>query len=145
MLILWLFYEGRELFPKLGHVLWIDSMDLLEPREKRTREISGWPSFSFRLFLGALKSKVFTTPCIFNVFLQVMPIITPTFPHQNSTFNVTTNTLKLIKEKMCVASEICLNIKLGSETWEALFQVSDVMNTIQGDWKWDNHSWAKLS
>ena len=52
-----------------------------------------------------------------------MPILTPTYPHQNSTFNVTANTLKLIKEKMGVAADICDQIMEGKETWETLFQV----------------------
>ena len=54
-----------------------------------------------------------------------MPILTPTYPHQNSTFNVTANTLKLIKEKMGVAADICDQIMEGKETWETLFQVID--------------------
>lgn len=73
-----------------------------------------------------------------------MPILTPTFPHQNSTFNVTNNTLRLIREKMCVASEICSNIKLGSETWEALFQVFETTSGVNKDLAW-LFPWTKLN
>ena len=54
---------------------------------------------------------------------QVMPILTPTFPHQNSTFNVTANTLKLIIEKMAVAAQTCDLIMQGEDSWDTLFQV----------------------
>ena len=52
-----------------------------------------------------------------------MPILTPTFPHQNSTFNVTSNTLRLIREKMVVAADICDGVLKGEDSWETLFQV----------------------
>jgi hypothetical protein len=37
---------------------------------------------------------------------------------------VTANTLRLIKEKMGVAAEICDRILERKETWETLFQVN---------------------
>ncbi len=55
---------------------------------------------------------------------QVMPIITPTYPHINSTFNVTPSTLKLIQEKMTRAEELCQKIFKGEEKWETLFKVN---------------------
>ncbi len=54
---------------------------------------------------------------------QVMPIITPTYPHMNSTFNVTSSTLKLIQEKMTRAQQLCNKIFNGEETWNTLFKV----------------------
>jgi poly(A) polymerase Pap1 len=39
-----------------------------------------------------------------------MPIITPTYPHQNSAFNVTGHALKTIRSKMEKARDICRDI-----------------------------------
>ena len=59
---------------------------------------------------------------------QVMPILTPTFPHQNSTFNVTANMLCLITEKMVVAAQTCDRIMKGDDSWETLFKVRPLCN-----------------
>lgn len=56
-----------------------------------------------------------------------MPIITPTYPHINSTFNVSSNTLKIIKNKLAKANEICRAIGEGRETWESLFKVDLIL------------------
>jgi len=50
-------------------------------------------------------------------------VITPTFPHINSTFNVTHSTLKLIQDKMSKAHALCQEILEGREEWETLFRV----------------------
>ncbi len=52
-----------------------------------------------------------------------MPIITPTYPHLNSTFNVTSSTLKLIQDKMARAHRLCKRIFDGEESWVTLFKV----------------------
>ena len=54
---------------------------------------------------------------------QVMPIITPTYPHLNSSFNVSQNIKKLIQQKMLVAAGTCDKIVRGEESWDALFKV----------------------
>ena len=57
--------------------------------------------------------------------LQVMPIITPTYPHINSSFNVSGNTKKLIQQKMLVAAGTCDRIMEGKESWDSLFKVTN--------------------
>ena len=52
-----------------------------------------------------------------------MPIITPTFPHLNSSFNVSSNTMKLIQQKMLVAAGTCDKIVEGKDSWDSLFKV----------------------
>ena len=52
-----------------------------------------------------------------------MPIITPTYPHMNSGFNVSASTLKLIKDKMARARELVQKIFNGDELWITLFKV----------------------
>ena len=54
---------------------------------------------------------------------QVMPIITPTYPHLNSSFNVSNNTKKLIQQKMLVAAGTCDKIVEGKDSWDSLFKV----------------------
>ena len=39
-----------------------------------------------------------------------MPILTPTYPHQNSAFNVSANTLKTIRGKMAAAKRLAEEI-----------------------------------
>ncbi len=53
-----------------------------------------------------------------------MPVLTPTYPHINSTFNVTPTTLKLIQDKMVRARQLCEQIFRGEEQWTTLFKVS---------------------
>ena len=60
--------------------------------------------------------------------LQVMPIITPTYPHLNSTFNVTISTLNLIQERMRSADALCKKILNGQEKWEALFRTQPILD-----------------
>jgi poly(A) polymerase Pap1 len=50
---------------------------------------------------------------------------------QNSTFNVTANTLRLIQEKMVVAADICDAILDDNESWETLFQVQILPNSYK--------------
>lgn len=53
---------------------------------------------------------------------HVMPIITPAFPEQNSTHNVTRSTATVIKNEICEALEICRDISEGKSKWTALFE-----------------------
>ena len=55
---------------------------------------------------------------------HVMPVITPTYPHLNSTFNVSHSTLNLIQAKMRRAKETCDKVFNGEDNWDSLFQVS---------------------
>ena len=69
--------------------------------------------------------------CIFCLVLQVMPILTTTYPLMNSTFNVSQHTLKLIQEKMLVAAEICDRILEGAQDqWETLFKVKQIVYNL---------------
>ena len=57
-----------------------------------------------------------------------MPIITPTKPPINSTFNVTPSALALIQTKMSKAAEMCNSIFKAEETWEALFETNHIFH-----------------
>ena len=51
-----------------------------------------------------------------------MPIITPAFPEQNSTYNVTNSTKKVIVSELEEAGIITDEIFIGKSTWEKLFE-----------------------
>lgn len=53
---------------------------------------------------------------------HVMPIITPAFPEQNSTHNVTRSTMTVIKEELNIAKDICQKISDGKAQWSELFE-----------------------
>lgn len=61
---------------------------------------------------------------------HVMPIITPTFPHQNSTFNVTHSTLALITDKLRKGEATCARIFQGEDTWDELFKVYNLLSLL---------------
>ena len=52
---------------------------------------------------------------------QLMKIITPAYPAQNSTFNVTNSTLNVLKDAFRAGRETCAKILLGQAKWEALW------------------------
>ena len=51
-----------------------------------------------------------------------MPIITPAYPQQNSTFNVCASTLEVMKEEFKQSLDICEEIMQGKATWDKLFE-----------------------
>jgi poly(A) polymerase len=53
---------------------------------------------------------------------HLMPIITPAFPQQNSTFNVTSSTLEVMVREMKEGLELTTNILEGKVKWTALFE-----------------------
>ncbi|KAF1749861.1 hypothetical protein GCK72_016406 [Caenorhabditis remanei] len=53
---------------------------------------------------------------------HLMPIITPAFPQQNSTHNVTRSTMQVIRTEICEGLEICRDISEGKCGWDALFK-----------------------
>ncbi|KFD55236.1 hypothetical protein M514_03877 [Trichuris suis] len=56
---------------------------------------------------------------------HLMPIITPAFPQQNSTFNVTTSTRTIIEEAMNEALDVTMDILVGKSSWAKLFEPSN--------------------
>jgi poly(A) polymerase len=56
---------------------------------------------------------------------HVMPIITPSYPQQNSTFNVTRSTRTIIIEQFKQAKEITDEIIKGTKSWDAFFESID--------------------
>ncbi|KAJ1697304.1 hypothetical protein LUZ63_005816 [Rhynchospora breviuscula] len=54
--------------------------------------------------------------------LQLMPIITPAYPAMNSSFNVSTSTLKFMTEEFRRGHEICKAIEEDRAEWMALFK-----------------------
>lgn len=53
---------------------------------------------------------------------HLMPIITPAYPQQNSTFNVSTSTRTVIMEEFRAGLSITDEIMLGKCSWERLFE-----------------------
>uniref|UniRef100_A0A7E4V747 polynucleotide adenylyltransferase n=1 Tax=Panagrellus redivivus TaxID=6233 RepID=A0A7E4V747_PANRE len=53
---------------------------------------------------------------------HLMPIITPAYPEQNSTFNVTKSTRKIITNEILDGLQIILDITGGTATWNKLFE-----------------------
>jgi poly(A) polymerase len=53
---------------------------------------------------------------------HLMPIITPAYPQQNSTFNVSISTSKVIQNSFKEGMEITDEIMLGKADWDKLFQ-----------------------
>ncbi|WP_459806125.1 poly(A) polymerase, partial [Herbidospora sp. RD11066] len=53
---------------------------------------------------------------------HLMPIITPAYPQQNSTFNVSMSTRTIMKEEFDLGLEITSDALMGKSTWDALFQ-----------------------
>jgi len=53
---------------------------------------------------------------------HIMPIITPAYPQQNSTFNVTQSTLKVMQEEFKSSLAICEEILAGKCGWDRLFE-----------------------
>lgn len=56
---------------------------------------------------------------------HLMPIITPSYPQQNSTFNVTNSTKEIMKEEFHYASNIIDQIITGKAAWSTLFEPVD--------------------
>ncbi|KAJ6219252.1 hypothetical protein RDWZM_005064 [Blomia tropicalis] len=53
---------------------------------------------------------------------HLMPIITPSYPQQNSTFNVTMSTKEIIREEFQAASVLMDSIISGCVSWKKLFE-----------------------
>lgn len=53
---------------------------------------------------------------------HLMPIITPAYPQQNSTFNTTQSTRAVMVEEFMMGLQITEDIMLGKATWDRLFQ-----------------------
>ncbi|KAK6255550.1 hypothetical protein SCA6_016855 [Theobroma cacao] len=53
---------------------------------------------------------------------HLMPIITPTYPCMNSSYNVSTNTLRVMTEQFQYGNNICEEIQLNKVKWSALFE-----------------------
>lgn len=52
---------------------------------------------------------------------HLMPIITPAYPQQNSTFNVTFSTRTVLTNEFKTALEVCTDILEGKKEWKELF------------------------
>ncbi|KAH7651213.1 poly(A) polymerase protein [Dioscorea alata] len=51
-----------------------------------------------------------------------MPIITPAYPCMNSSYNVSTSTLRVMMEQFQNGNKICEEIELSKASWSALFE-----------------------
>ena len=54
--------------------------------------------------------------------MHKMPIITPAYPEQNTTFNVRKSTLSVMQEEFERAQKICMLISLNKTEWDVLFE-----------------------
>ncbi|KAK3156406.1 hypothetical protein QOZ80_2AG0106870 [Eleusine coracana subsp. coracana] len=53
---------------------------------------------------------------------HLMPIITPAYPCMNSSYNVSTSTLRVIMEQFQFGNKMCQEIELNRANWAALFE-----------------------
>ncbi|XP_068729674.1 poly(A) polymerase beta-like isoform X2 [Montipora capricornis] len=53
---------------------------------------------------------------------HLMPIITPAYPQQNSSFNVSMSTRTIMEEEFDLGLKLTSDTLIGKSTWEALFQ-----------------------
>ncbi|KAL6888212.1 hypothetical protein ACP4OV_009238 [Aristida adscensionis] len=53
---------------------------------------------------------------------HLMPIITPAYPCMNSSYNVSTSTLRVIMEQFQFGNKMCQEIELNRANWTALFE-----------------------
>uniref|UniRef100_A0A804R3S2 Poly(A) polymerase n=2 Tax=Zea mays TaxID=4577 RepID=A0A804R3S2_MAIZE len=51
-----------------------------------------------------------------------MPIITPAYPCMNSSYNVSTSTLRVMVEQFQFGNKICQEIEMNKASWSALFE-----------------------
>ncbi|XP_008775817.1 nuclear poly(A) polymerase 4-like [Phoenix dactylifera] len=51
-----------------------------------------------------------------------MPIITPSYPCMNSSYNVSTSTLRVMNDQFDLGNRICEEIELNKSCWSALFE-----------------------
>ena len=59
---------------------------------------------------------------------HLMPIITPAYPQQNSTFNVSISTRTIMQEEFKNGLSITEEIELGKCTWDKLFEAPNFFN-----------------
>ena len=62
---------------------------------------------------------------------HLMPIITPAYPQQNSTFNVTFSTREVMLKEFRRGIEVCTDIILGRKTWLDLFEPISFFNLFK--------------
>lgn len=53
---------------------------------------------------------------------HLMPIITPAYPQQNSTFNVSGSTRHIMMEEFKLGLQLTDDIMLNKQTWDKLFE-----------------------
>ncbi|KAJ4782145.1 Poly(A) polymerase [Rhynchospora pubera] len=53
---------------------------------------------------------------------HLMPIITPAYPCMNSSYNVSSSTLRVMMEQFNHANKICQEIEMNKAAWSALFE-----------------------
>lgn len=53
---------------------------------------------------------------------HLMPIITPSYPQQNSTYNVSKSTSKIIQKELQYAATVSQHILRGKTAWTSMFQ-----------------------
>lgn len=54
--------------------------------------------------------------------IHIMPIITPAYPSMNSSYNVSTCTLNVMKDQFNIGNTICEEIELNTAQWGSLFE-----------------------
>lgn len=62
---------------------------------------------------------------------HLMPIITPAYPQQNSTFNVTFSTRSIMQDEFKRAMSICQDMSLSKKTWDDLIEPLQFFNLFK--------------
>ncbi|XXG63591.1 hypothetical protein AAC387_Pa05g1742 [Persea americana] len=60
-----------------------------------------------------------------------MPIITPAYPCMNSSYNVSTSTLRVMMEQFQIGNKICEGIELNKAHWNSLFELYHFFETYK--------------
>lgn len=84
--------------------------------------------------------------------LHLMPIITPAYPHQNSTYNVTRSSLTVMKGEFLDGYRVTMEIHENKATWDKLFEEPNFFNeykhfivlTASADDEDHYHKWTGL-
>jgi poly(A) polymerase len=71
---------------------------------------------------GPLARNVWNPKVNFADKMHLLPIITPAYPAQNSTYNVSESTKKIIIEEIQRGKEICDQIEADVKSWSELFE-----------------------
>jgi poly(A) polymerase len=74
---------------------------------------------------GSLGFKVWNPKLNIRDRQHLMPIVTPSYPSMNSTYNVSRSTLRIMTQEFERGEEICTKCEETGEGWDEVFQETD--------------------